>query len=382
MKIGIEGQRLYRKKKHGMDIVALEMIYNLQQIDRENEYVVFVKPDEDDTIFEEKTNWKIVEVPGYSYPSWEQFSLPRAAKKESVDILHCTSDTAPIFQSMPLILTLHDVIYLEKNKAINKNRNWYQRLGNKYRQFNVPMVAPKCWSIITVSHFEKKQIEDMLKLPEEKIQVVYNGVSTHFQPINDKQKLMETQNRYNLPDEFLLFFGNTDPKKNMRRVLEAYAMYLQSSRENIPLLLLDYDESVLTNDLKELGQPGLRENIILPGYIKNSDLPAIFNLCTLFLYPSLRESFGIPILEAMASGVPVITSNSSSMPEVSGDAAFLVDPTDSYSIVNGIQEILSNDSLRFKMIKNGFKQAKKFTWRKTAEQVLEIYENFKRNNLV
>ena len=115
MKIGIEGQRIFRKKKHGMDIVALELIRNLQLIDTENEYFIFVKPDEDNTILTETPNFKIIELKGGFYPIWEQIALPRAAKKYGCEILHCTSNTAPIFSTIPLVTILHDIIYMESS---------------------------------------------------------------------------------------------------------------------------------------------------------------------------------------------------------------------------------------------------------------------------
>jgi len=129
MKIGIEGQRLYRQKKHGMDMVALELIKNLQVIDKNNEYVIFVKPDLDNTCIPAAPNFKIVELAGGPYPVWEQFALPRAAKNEKCDILHCTSNTGPIWTKVPLITILHDIIYLESISIFKKAGTWYQKIG-------------------------------------------------------------------------------------------------------------------------------------------------------------------------------------------------------------------------------------------------------------
>ena len=115
MKIGIEAQRIFRKKKHGMDMVALELIRHLQLVDKENEYFVFVKPDEDHTVIQETANFRIIEIAGGPYPYWEQVLLPRAAKKYGCELLHCTSNTAPLFSSIPLVLTLHDIIFMESS---------------------------------------------------------------------------------------------------------------------------------------------------------------------------------------------------------------------------------------------------------------------------
>ena len=157
MKIGIEGQRLFRQKKHGMDMVALELIRNLQAIDKKNDYVIFVKNDVDHCL-KSTPNFNIVEVASAPYPIWEQINLPAAAKKAHCDLLHCTSNTAPVFTSMPLIVTLHDIIYMESLSVLKKGFTSYQKFGNMYRRYVVPQVVRKSARIITVSEFEKKRI--------------------------------------------------------------------------------------------------------------------------------------------------------------------------------------------------------------------------------
>ena len=134
MRIGIEAQRLFRTHKHGMDRVALELIKNLQEIDKENEYFIFVKPDQDTSAISESTNFAIVEIPGGPYPLWEQIKLPKIAKSFQCDILHCTSNTAPIFSKTPLVTTLHDIIYMEDSvlTQLKNAGSWYQKIGNLY----------------------------------------------------------------------------------------------------------------------------------------------------------------------------------------------------------------------------------------------------------
>lgn len=376
MKIGIEGQRLFRTKKHGMDMVALELIQNLQKIDTKNEYVIFVKPDEDTSCLEETPNFKIVELGGGPYPTWEQFALPRAARKEGCDILHCTSNTAPINTKIPLVITLHDIIYLESISIFKKGGTWYQKMGNMYRRYVVPKNAKKSKKIITVSNFEKNRIKSFFGYPPEdnRLVAVYNGVSEYFQPIKDKTELQRVKELYNLPDEFIFFLGNTDPKKNTPNVLKAYSDFIKQSDKKIPLVMLDFGAKYLEGILADIGDKDLMDHIMLTGYIKNTDLPAIYNLCTLFLYPSLRESFGIPILEAMRSGSPVITSDTSSMPEISGGKAHIVDPYKPEEITEGIIKIIGDDKYRKKLIKDGLEQAKKFSWKAMAEDVLKLYE--------
>ncbi|OIP83956.1 MAG: group 1 glycosyl transferase [Porphyromonadaceae bacterium CG2_30_38_12] len=373
MKIGIEGQRLFRKKKHGMDMVALELIKNLQAIDTENEYVIFVKPDEDSTCLSETDNFKIVELHGGPYPIWEQIALPRAASSFGCDVLHCTSNTAPIFCKVPLITIIHDIIYLESVSIFKKGGTLYQKFGNMYRRWVVPLVARNSKRVSTVSEFERERIKNFMGLGNNLV-AVYNGVGEHFMKITDAALLAQTKQKYKLPDNFFFFLGNTDPKKNTPNVLKAFANFRASSAVNYKLLMLDYDENALMQVLTDIGHPEIRKEIVMAGYVPNSEMPAIINQCTVFLYPSLRESFGIPILEGMACGVPVITSNTSSMPEIAGDAALLVDPTQTEQIVEAIQKILSDPTLKNELCEKGVAQAQKFSWKAMAEKYLALYK--------
>lgn len=244
MKIAIEGQRLFRTKKHGMDMVALELINELQKLDHENEYVVFVKPDEDTATLKETANFKIVQLGGGPYPIWEQFALPKAAKNEGCDIIHCTSNTAPVKPGMPLIVTLHDIIYLEGISIFKKGGTWYQKFGNMYRRWNVPRVVKISDKIITVSKFERNRIKDFFGFPESdnRLVAVYNGVSEHFKPVNDKEELKRVKIKYNLPDRYFFFLGNTDPKKNTPGTLKAFSDYLKKTGEDVYLVMLDYEK--------------------------------------------------------------------------------------------------------------------------------------------
>lgn len=373
MKIGIEGQRLFRRKKHGMDMVALELIKNLQVIDTKNDYVIFVKPDEDKTCIPTATNFTIVELAGGPYPTWEQNALPKAAKEHGCDILHCTSNTGPIFSQVPLIVIVHDIIYLESISIFKKEGTWYQKLGNMYRRFIVPKVIKSGKRIVTVSNYEKERIHNHFPTIGDKLLTIYNGVGPHFKKITDQPYLDEIKTKYNLPEKFLFFLGNTDPKKNTRGVLKAFAQFNAQSKEKYKLVMLDYEEGALQKLLSDVGYPEAREFIQLAGYVPNDELPAIINQCDVFLYPSLRESFGIPTLEGMACGVPVITSNTSSMPEIAGDAACIVDPYKPEEITNAIIKILEDKNYRNLLCQKGVEQAKKFSWRIMAEENLKLY---------
>jgi len=376
MKIGIEGQRLFRKKKHGMDMVALELIRNLQQIDHTNDYFIFVKPDEDSTALKETHNFKIIPLQGGSYPMWEQFALPKAAKQYGCRLLHCTSNTAPVNCSIPLVTTLHDIIYMESSylKILAGSATPYQKFGNVYRKLVVPRVVKKSSKIITVSHFEKNRIGDFFGLKNDnRLTAVYNGVSSHFKPVTDIAELKRVKEKYQLPDRYFFFLGNTDPKKNTKGTLKAFSDFLKQTGSDHKLVMLDYDKTELEKILHEIGDKSLIDKIVLTGYVINTDLPAIYCQSEIFLYPSLRESFGIPMLEAMACGVPVITSNTSSMPEVAGDAAIIVDPFKPEAITAAMVSLCNDTAVKERLVQSGFAQAAKFSWQAMAQDVLKIY---------
>ena len=383
MKIGIEGQRIFRAKKHGMDMVALELIKNLQRIDTVNEYVIFVKPDQDTSCLPVAPNFKIVELSSpLGYAGWEQLELPKAAKKEACDILHCTSNTAPLVTDVPTVITLHDIIYLESVSIFHKEGSWYQKLGNMYRRFVVPSVVRKAEKVITVSTYEKKRIQSFFKLNPQKLTAIYNGVGAHFEKVTDALKLTEIKEKYHLPDRFFFFLGNTDPKKNTKGVLKAFADFNKDLPNKYHLVMLDYDLVELQKLLQQINAEEIRAFIHLTGYVPNQELPAIISQSQAFLYPSLRESFGIPILEGMACGVPVITSNTSSMPEVAGEdgAAILVNPSQTKEITIAMKRVVEDDSLAKLLAEKGILRAKQFSWEQMAVKVLALYQEVYHQN--
>lgn len=370
MKIAIEAQRIFRPNKHGMDFVILESIRELQKIDHKNEYYIFVSPGEDKCL-QESPNVHIRELKCPTYPLWEQVALPRAVQKLQPDLLHCTSNTAPVFCKTPLLLTLHDIIFLEPRPKGNKSM--YQNFGRIYRRFVVPKILPTCKKIITVSHFECDRIRETLQLPNEQITAVYNGYNQYFRQVEDTK---EVTGKYITAQDYLFFLGNTDPKKNTPRTLKAYSLYLQKSRKKPKLLIADLKESMLDSILQEENIEDIKPYLVCPGYIPNQDLVYLYNGAFAFLYTSLRESFGIPLLEAMACGTPVVTSNTSAIPEIAGKGAILTDPTNEESIAGKLLELENNPQYYRQQVEYGLQRVREFSWRKTAESLLDIYQSF------
>ena len=201
--------------------------------------------------------------------------------------------------------------------------------------------------------------------------MIYNGYNSWF---NEQENTNNIYKKYIADKGFIFFLGNNDPKKNTERTLIAYAKYLSQSNVKRALLMADLDKQYLDDILTRNHIEHIRSSIIMPGYIVNSDLPYIYNAAFAFLYTSLRESFGIPLLEAMACGTPVVTSNTSSMPEIAGPQAILVNPEDADEIAQSLLRLETDDAFYKQQKQVGLERAKLFSWEKTATQLLELYK--------
>ena len=384
MKIGIEAQRIFRPAKHGMEMVALELIRQIQKLDRVNEYILFAKDDRDRQCVTETSNFTTHPISSFAYADWEQIGLPLALKKVKPDFVHCTANTAPGICPVPLLLTLHDIIYLEN---IDFKGSAYQNAGNLYRRLFAPPAIKKARLIITVSNYEKTRILEKCgyNIPADKIRVIYNGVDGRFHPRYSKEQINGFRKDFTLPEDYILFLGNTAPKKNTLNVIRAYLDYCGDNKDAPPLVITDFEKWRVEKILEETdilhksnGNGGLRKSdliskFIFPGYISSEKMPLMYNGASLFLYPSLRESFGLPILEAMACGVPVITSNVSAMPEIAGDAALLADPLQHKQIAAAIGSVLSDTALSESYKQKGFARAAQFSWENAAKDLIGIY---------
>lgn len=373
MRIGIEAQRIFRPDKHGMDFVVLEVLRQLQQHDTQNEYVVFVALG-DDRCIESSERMQIVELRCPTYPIWEQWALPRAARKAGVDILHCTSNTAPICCPVPLVLTLHDIIYLNTGKS--KKMSYYQQMGWYYRRWNVPRIVSKCQRIITVSETEYANITHTFPALSSKLSVVHNGYSEAYRPLQEEM-VKGITSKYLPDDSYLLYMGNTDPRKNCEGVLQSYHEYLKRSKKRLKLVVTGLKREYVEEMLIANGIESCAPSIVYTGYVPSADLPSLYNGAFAFLYPSLLEGFGIPVLEAMACGTPVVTSNCSSLPEVAGEGGMLVNPFSPKEIADAVLSLEADNELYQQQKVYGLERVKLFSWKNTASSYLKVYKDVK-----
>lgn len=376
MRIAIESQRLFRENKHGIEVVALELLRRLPDADTRHEYFVMVKEDKDKCLSSMK-NMNVKTLKSAAYPLWEQWYLPKACGKINADVLHCTANTAPLKLKLPLILTLHDVIFLEQSYITSK-ASWYQRFGNTYRSIVVPLVAKNALRIITVSQYQKKIIAEKLFLPEEKIAVIHNGADERFFVTHTDEEIKSTLKKYKLFPGYIFFMANTEPRKNTVGVLKAYKILCDQNKDAPLLAIKGLNEEQLKKILAANNLSSVEKNIVLTGYIDYDDLPIIYQGASMLWFPSFNEGFGLPMVEAMAGGVAVITSNVSCMPEIAGDAALLINPQKPEEIADAAIKILSDSNLAKKLSNAGRERAKNFTWHAATEKLVAVYNEIEK----
>lgn len=381
MRIGIEAFRIFRKNKHGMDVVAIESIKKLQVLDKVNSYFIFCFNDSFNHEIFETENFRIIHIPKIPSPVAEQFLLPLLAIKYKLDLLHSTGNTSPLFLHCKRIITLHDVIYLESSKNYSGG-TLYQRIGNRYRRFVVPYVIPKADKVITVSENEKEIIKNLFPNLKSEIQVIPNACAAHFTKKSAELSLGSSL-KYNLPNlPYYLVHGNTDPKKNTENVLKAIHLLHKKGKLKRKLVITDISRFEIDKIIKRCELDGIQDLLCITNYVHNTDMPDLYSRAFLFLYPSKRESFGIPILESMACGTAVITSNCSSMPAISGDAALYADPNSPESIAACITKLETDKRLMAFLIKNGKQQLQNFNWTTSVSKLLNCYQSMKAEQVV
>ncbi|MDM8521638.1 glycosyltransferase family 1 protein [Anaerolineales bacterium HSG6] len=283
----------------------------------------------------------------------------------ATQIFHATNHLLAHFSQAKTVYTLHDLIFLHYPEYHLFYNRWYLTL-------TMPRYLQTADMIITPSECSKQDALRFYDLPEEKFRVIYEAPAPTFQPSHDADLLQQVKQRYQLPDQFVLHVGTIEPRKNLSRLLEAFQPLL-SDWPDLRLVLIGKKGWLYDQFFQRLQQLGLEERVIFPGFVAEEDLPAIYQLATVFVYPSLYEGFGLPPIEAMACGTPVVSSNSSSLPEVVGDAGLLIDPNDSQAIHVAMQRVLSSADLRADLAERGLKQAAKFSWQQAASELMDVY---------
>jgi glycosyltransferase involved in cell wall biosynthesis len=303
---------------------------------------------------------------------FEQITFPRACRKLGVDVAHVPYFGSPLSPTVPTVVTIHDLIPLVLPEY---------RGGLLVRLYTslVAAAAPQARIILADSEASKRDILQKLNLTAERVRVVYLAPAPNFQPAETWQQVVDIKAKYNLPENFVLYLGGYDVRKNVSALLHAYTWVSATLGDQYPLVLAgrlpESDTPFFPDPLRMARELGLAEAIITPGWIAEEDRPLLYAAATVFAFPSRYEGFGLPVLEAMACGVPVVTTNAASIPELAGPAAFQLDPNDTKHMAAPIIRLCTEEESRDMMIERGFAQVEKFSWPKTAQETLQAYRD-------
>ena len=297
---------------------------------------------------------------------YEHLLMNNYSRRKKKHILHCPAYIRPWHCNSLSVITVHDIIALDFPE--------YCSLTNRsYFHFLLPRSILKASKIITMSHTVKRDILRKFKIDPNKIKVIYPGINDIFLTTQSEEKLINTQKKYKLPEKFILYVGNIEPKKNILRLIESFDNLIH--KYDVPHSLVVAGRFAWKyGDILEKITKLQTKRILFPGFIEQSDLPALYSLADLFVFPSLYEGFGIPPLEAMACGTPVIVSNAGALPETTGGCASIVDPLSVDSITSAMNELLQNQVLRNQFIIDGKEHIRQFKWSRSWFETSELYK--------
>lgn len=374
MKIGIDYTAAL-KQSGGIGRYTRGLVTTLAQLDPHNQYTLLAPNDAPRTglqTFQNCPNFshKIYPVPErWLTIAWHRFYLPVPVEwfAGQLDLFHSPNFILPPTRQVKTLLTVHDLSFIRHPQgAVASLRKWLNQV--------VPASLARADHILADSESTKQDLIEIFNLKSADITVVGAGVEERFQPITDPVTLAAVRQRYHLPDSFILGLGTLEPRKNFTGLIAAFA---QSPVRETHHLVIAGGKGWLYDDIFAAAQTSpVADRIHLVGFVADEDLPALYSLAGIFAYPSHYEGFGIPVIEAMACGTAVVCANNSCLPEVAGDAALQVTATDTPALAEALAQLANNPELRAQAIQEGFRQARKFTWRAAAERLLAVYQRF------
>jgi glycosyltransferase involved in cell wall biosynthesis len=303
---------------------------------------------------------------------FEQVSFPRACLHEGVDVIHVPYFAPPLLGARKTLVTVHDLIPL----ILPAYRG--SLLVRTYTGL-AAIAARRAAAILTDSHSSKKDIVTLLRVPSQRVRVVHLAASEAFKPVVDEARLAEVRRKYALPEKYILYLGGFDQRKNLETLVAAYAAVDAHLTEETGLVLAGRlptrDSDFFPDPRPMVERWGLQGKVVFAGWVEEEDKPALYSGASLFVFPSLYEGFGLPVLEAMSCGAAVIASNSASLPEITGDAAVLVDPGDADGLAAAITRLLESAALREELALRGLQRASLFSWQETVAQTLDAYRS-------
>jgi glycosyltransferase involved in cell wall biosynthesis len=364
VRIGIDARKLH---DFGIGTYIRNLLRQLARLDRENEFVLLCRPEDCRGLATLGENFRPVAETAGTYTIAEQLRVPLALRREGVGLFHAPHYVLPPLVRCPSVVTIHDCIHLMFPQYLPN------RLAHTYARASIALAVRRAARVLTVSESSKRDILHFVDVPPDRIEVIYNAFDERFSVEPPEEDVVRVRDRYQLHDEFVLYAGNVKPHKNLQRLIEAFDLVRKRDLEHVKLVLIGDEISRYSALRRAVHRHRLHKHVRFLGYLPSETLAVMYRLAGVFVFPSLYEGFGLPPLEAMASGTPVVTSNVSSLPEVAGDAAVLVDPYDPGAIADGIYRVLTDERLRRDLRLRGIERARRFSWQQSVRRVHDIY---------
>ena len=366
VRIAIDARKLH---DFGIGTYIRNVLRHLARMDKDTEYVVLCQERDRQIAPSLGENFRAVVDTSLPYSLREQVSVPLALGREHVDLFHAPHYVLPPLARCRSVVTIHDCIHLMFPQYLP------HRFALAYARGALWMATRTSDRIFTVSEASKRDILRFFDVPPEKIAVIYNGIDDRFWSEPSEEELVRVRERYQLEGDFVLYAGNVKPHKNLERLIDAFHLVRQDGLDHLKLIVIGDEISKYAELRRAVHRYNLHKYVRFLGYMPDESLAVLYRLAGVFVFPSLYEGFGLPPLEAMASGTPVVTSNVSSLPEVVGDAAMLVDPYDPTAIADGLRRVLTEPGLHAQLRDAGFARAAEFSWERSVRQIRGIYRD-------
>jgi glycosyltransferase involved in cell wall biosynthesis len=365
LRIAIDARKL---RDFGIGTYVRNLLRHLSRLDRTTEYVVLCRAVDRELVGEFGDNFRPIPETSPGYSIREQITVPRDLRRERVDLFHAPHYVLPPLTPCKAVVTIHDCIHLRFPQYLPN------RLGYAYARGSLWVATHRSNRIMTVSEASKRDILEYFHVPSQKIDVIYNGIDERFLEPPAEDDVLRVRERYQLDDPFVLYAGNVKPHKNLERLIEAFQLFRRGEFEHVKLVIIGDEIAKYAALRHAVHRYKLHKHVRLFGFVPHRTLAILYRLAAVFVFPSLYEGFGLPPLEAMASGTPVITSNVSSLPEVVGDAAVLIDPLKPEEIAAAMHRVLTDSQLRQDLRERGLERARHFSWERSIKRVREIYD--------
>lgn len=363
MKIGVMLRHL--NELGGVVVYTKNILENLLELDKENEYVFFYNSHSMLGTYSKYKNVREIVINKKNKFLWDQVFIPLAVKSQKIDIIFNPKLSIPLFAPAKKIFTMHGL----EQFALPTIFKWYDDI---YFHLMMPLFCRRADAIIVMTEIGKNDLIKYLKAKKSKIEVISESYHKRYKIIEDSEALMEIKRKYNLPEKFVFFVGGLTPLKNFSNIIKAFNLLIK--KVDIKLIVAGFKRWKFEKDLELINKLKLNNEIITLGFVPDDDLPYIYNLARCFIFPSLYEGFGIPVLEAQACRCPVVTTKTGATPEVCNGTAILVNPYDYKEIAQAMYDALTKEDLRQKLIEAGLENVRRFDWLKTANQTLELFK--------